>query len=54
MTRVDIADYLGLTIETVGRTFTRLRAEGLIDIASQTGLEISDPVGLESVAGGLL
>jgi CRP/FNR family transcriptional regulator, anaerobic regulatory protein len=54
MTRVDIADYLGLTIETVSRTLTRLRAEGLIDIASQTGLEISDPVGLESVAGGLL
>ena len=33
MTRGDIADYLGLTIETVSRTLTRLRAEGLIDIA---------------------
>jgi CRP/FNR family transcriptional regulator len=53
MTRVDIADYLGLTIETVSRTLTRLRAEGLIDIVSQSGLVISDPVGLESVAGGL-
>ena len=36
MTRIDIADYIGLTIETVSRTFTRLRAEGLIDIVSQS------------------
>ena len=53
MTRIDIADYLGLTIETVSRTLTRLRSEGLIDIVSQSGLEISDPSGLENVAGGL-
>jgi CRP/FNR family transcriptional regulator len=52
MTRVDIADYLGLTIETVSRTLTRLRSEGLIDIVSQSGLVISDPSGLENVAGG--
>jgi CRP/FNR family transcriptional regulator len=53
MTRIDIADYLGLTIETVSRTLTRLRAEALIDIMSQSGLEISDPSGLENVAAGL-
>jgi CRP/FNR family transcriptional regulator, anaerobic regulatory protein len=53
MTRVDIADYLGLTIETVSRTLTRLRAEALIDIVSLSGLVISDPSGLENVAGGL-
>ena len=53
MTRIDIADYLGLTIETVSRTFTRLRAEGLIDIVSQSGLVICDPVGLEELAGGM-
>ena len=52
MTRVDIADYLGLTIETVSRTLTRLRAEGLIDIVSPSGLVICDPSGLESLAGG--
>ena len=31
MSRQDIADYLGLTIETVSRTITGLQADGLID-----------------------
>jgi len=52
MTRIDLADYLGLTIETVSRTFTRLRAEGLIDIESQSAIVIHDPSALESLAGG--
>ena len=52
MTRGDIADYLGLTIETVSRTLTRLRAEGLIDITSQNELTVCDPVALEDLAGG--
>ncbi|MBI3513197.1 MAG: helix-turn-helix domain-containing protein [Proteobacteria bacterium] len=32
MTRTDIADYLGLTIETVSRTLTQLRQDGVIDV----------------------
>lgn len=32
MSRQDIADYLGLTIETISRVFTRLRTDGLIDL----------------------
>jgi CRP/FNR family transcriptional regulator, nitrogen fixation regulation protein len=31
MSRQDIGDYLGLTIETVSRTFTQLQASGLIE-----------------------
>ena len=31
MTRGEIADYLGLTIETVSRTLSRLRREGVIE-----------------------
>jgi CRP/FNR family transcriptional regulator len=53
MTRNDIADYLGLTIETVSRTLTKLRSEGLIDIASQAVIIVRNPGGLEGLAGGL-
>ena len=40
MSRNDIADYLGLTIETVSRVFTRLKQEGIIRLPSLRSVEI--------------
>ena len=53
MTRGDIADYLGLTIETVSRTLTKLRAQAIIEVLAQNELLIRDHRALESLAGGL-
>ena len=53
MTRSDIADYLGLTIETISRTLTRFRSEGLIEIPGQSEVLILNRRALEKLAGGL-
>lgn len=53
MSRTDIGDYLGLTTETVSRTFTQLRTRGLITLRSGGKVEIADPEGLEAIAEGL-
>lgn len=53
MSRADIADYLGLTIETVSRSFTKLRNQGLIDLPDARLVEIRDRKALEAVAGTL-
>ena len=52
MTRADIADFLGLTIETVSRTFTKLRIMGLIELAQSNQVKLTDMDGLESLAEG--
>jgi CRP/FNR family transcriptional regulator, anaerobic regulatory protein len=51
MTRADIADYLGLTIETVSRSFTKLRTQGLIRLPDAHRVEIADRRLLAAVAG---
>ena len=53
MARTDIADYLGLTVETVSRTMTRLRIERLIDMPSPTEIVLRNHAGLEELAAGL-
>jgi len=40
MSRMDMGDYLGLTIETVSRVFTRLKDKGVIRLLGLRSLEI--------------
>ena len=51
MTRADIADYLGLTIETVSRTFTVLRKSGLIEAQGAASIFLPDPEAVRDIAG---
>ena len=51
MTRADIADYLGLTIETVSRSFTKLKNQDLICLPDPHNATIVDRRSLEAVAG---
>ncbi len=50
MQRQDIADYLGLTIETVSRTFTHMKERGLIALPSTRRVQILNSAGLERLA----
>lgn len=51
MARRDIADYLGLTIETVSRQFTDLRAEGVISAERGSRIiEIINPGTLQALS----
>ena len=52
MTRSDIGDFLGLTIETVSRTFTKLRAMGLIELVHSSEVKLIDIDALKSLADG--
>lgn len=49
MTREDIADHLGLTIETVSRTFSALARDGTLAVVPG-GVSIADARGLRSLA----
>ena len=51
MRRSDIADFLGLTIETVSRTFTKLRTMGVISVTHGTEVRVDDAEELEILTG---
>lgn len=50
LSRQQIADLLGLTIETVSRQFTRLREAGLIDLPDRRSVVIRDREAMEDMA----
>lgn len=49
MPRADIADHLGLTVETVSRCLTSLRTRGLIALPATYRVDILDRDGLETL-----
>lgn len=49
--RQQIADILGLTIETVSRQLTRLRGDGIIDLPTRRDIRIVDRAALAALAG---
>lgn len=52
MSRQDIADYLGLTIETVSRCFTKLRKAGIIELPRASEVVLRDGDRLDDLASG--
>ena len=52
MPRGDIADYIGLTVETVSRSFSGLKSAGLIAIPNHVDVIVRDIAGLRQVADG--
>ncbi|AZQ68616.1 Crp/Fnr family transcriptional regulator [Silicimonas algicola] len=51
ITRETMANYLGLTIETVSRQLTKLRADGIIELDGKRGIIIPDLGGLLAETG---
>jgi CRP/FNR family nitrogen fixation transcriptional regulator len=51
MSRQDIADYLGLTIETVSRTMTQLTTTAAIDVPSSRRIVLRDRAALRRLNG---
>jgi CRP/FNR family transcriptional regulator len=52
MTRNEIADFLGLTTETVSRTFTDLRKTKVIALPEPSTVRLLDREGLDAIAAG--
>lgn len=50
LSRTEIADYIGLTIETVSRHFTRLKSDGIIRIENNRDISVPDLDALASRA----
>ena len=51
LSRQQIADILGLTVETVSRQLTQLRAKGIITLSSRREIRIDMIEELQDIAG---
>jgi CRP/FNR family transcriptional regulator len=49
MSRQDIGNYLGLSVETVSRIFSRLQKDGIISINNKS-VELMDPARLSEIS----
>jgi CRP/FNR family transcriptional regulator len=49
MSRIDIGNYLGLTVETVSRVFSRLQKLGILEVSNKE-IKVCDPDGLRDIA----
>jgi CRP/FNR family transcriptional regulator len=52
VSRLDLADYLGLTIETISRSFAQLRKNGLIDFHNAHAVTLLKPRQLAAMSSG--
>jgi CRP/FNR family transcriptional regulator len=52
MGRADVADFLGLSTETVSRTFTQLKTSGVIQLLDNTHVRLKDRGALKHLAEG--
>lgn len=52
MSRNDIGDYLGLTTETVSRTFSDLKSKGIIELLPASKVRLARRAQLEAIAEG--
>ncbi|MEQ9491405.1 MAG: Crp/Fnr family transcriptional regulator [Alphaproteobacteria bacterium] len=51
LTRTDIADFLGLTVETVSRQLTRLRKAGIVMVENNRHFHVPDMARLQDISG---
>lgn len=51
MNRGDIADYLGLTVETISRTLGQLKAKGLIQMPGEKQILLTKRDALREISG---
>jgi CRP/FNR family transcriptional regulator len=52
MNRTDLADYLGLTIETISRSFAKMKRDGLIDFSHSHEVTLKKPQRVSDIATG--